>query len=93
MLLISRHALHQTSFTDREVAQPTRVPLRRTPSVQLEGSLVALFASATVLVANRKAVLSIRVSLGSTLAEELEGLFVTLRDASSEFIRITTRAL
>ena len=85
MLLISRRALHQTSCTDREVVLRNHVPLCHTPSVQLDGPLIALFASATVFVANRKAVLPTRVSLGSTLAVELEGLFVTLRDASSEY--------
>ena len=69
------------------------VPLCRTLPVQLDGPLVALFASATRFVAKRKAGLSIRVSLGSTLAVELEGLLVTLRDASSEFIRRTKREL
>ena len=84
MLLISRRALHQTNFTDREVVLRNHVPLCRTLPVQLSGPLVALFASATVTVANPKAGLSVRVSLGSTLAAELEGLLVTLRDASSE---------
>ena len=79
-MLISRRALHQISCTDREVVLRIHVPLCRTRPVQLDGPLVVLFASATVIVANRKAVLSITVSLGSTLAEELEGLFVTLRD-------------
>ena len=69
------------------------IPLCRTLPVQLDGPLIALFASATVYVANRKVVLSMRVSLGSTLAVELEGLLVTLRDASSELIRTTKRAL
>ena len=89
MLLISRRALHQTNFTDREVVLRTHVPLCRTLPVQLDGPLIALFASATGFVANRKAVLSIKLSLGSTLAVELEGPFVTLRDASSVFIRNT----
>ena len=83
MLLISRRALNQTSCTDREVVLRIHVPLCRTLPVQLDGPLVALFASATRFVANCKAVLHIRVSLGNTLAVELEGLCVTLRDAFS----------
>ena len=92
-MLISRHSLRQTSCTDREVVLRIHVPLCRTLPVQLDGPLIALFASATVFVAKRKVILPIRVSFGSTLAEELEGLLVTLRDASSEYIRMTKRVL
>ena len=93
MLLFSCGALHQTSCTDRQVELRIHVPLCRTLPVQLGGPLIALFASTTAIVANRKAVLSFWVSLRSTLAVELEGLFVTLRDASSEFIRLIKRVL
>ena len=80
-------------LTDRVVVLRLHVPLCRTVRVQLGCPLVALLASATVLVASRKTVLSIRVSLGSTLAVELEGLLVTLRDAFSELIRISKLVL
>ena len=69
------------------------VSLCRNLPVQLDGPFRALFASATALVAQCTAVLSIRVSLGSTLAVEPEGLLVTLWDASSEYIRTTKRVL
>ena len=83
MLLFGWRALYQTHLTDREVVLRILVPLCRTLPVQLDGPLRALFASVTFMVAKSKAGLSKRVSLGSTLAIELEGLCVTLRDALS----------
>ena len=86
-------ALHRTSCTDREVVLRNPFPLCRTLPEQLDGPLIALFASTTVVVANPKAVLSIRVPLGSTLAVEPEGVLVTLRDACSDFIYTTKKVL
>ena len=60
MLLIRRRAIHKMNCTDREVIMGTHVPLCCTLPVQLVSPLVALFASATVIVAKRKVVLSIR---------------------------------
>ena len=73
-MLFSCGALHQTSCTDRQIELRIHVPLCRTLPEQLDGPLIALLASATVMVAKRKVDESIRVSLGSTLAVELEGL-------------------